>query len=154
MTNKVEIRTATIDDAEQILDVQKAAYWKQGEIYQNFRIRPLIQTLDSLKDDLKSKHFLVAIIDGQLVGSVRFWEKDGIVEVERIAIQPEFQNQGIGSKLLEEVEKHCEDARSFQLFTGIKSIRNIHVYEKLGYRIIETKEDGQGILTHYMRKEI
>jgi ribosomal protein S18 acetylase RimI-like enzyme len=154
MDSKLEIRQASIDDAEEILKIQKEAYWKQGEIYQNFQIRPLTQTLDTLKDEFAEKTFLVALINGQVISSVRFWQQDDIVQIERISVKPEVQNQGIGMMLLLELEKYCPQARAFELFTGAKSLRNIHVYEKLGYVVTKKKDDGQGILTLYMRKEV
>lgn len=153
MENEIKIRKGSIEDAEQILEVQKAAFFGQGQIYQNFAIRPLTETVEALKDEFEAKTFLVLVLGGRVIGSVRFWALDGVVQVERISILPEHQNRGLGSKLLLAVENECPQAGAFELFTGTKSVRNIHIYQKLGYRVRETKEDGQGILTLYMLKE-
>ncbi|WP_394708838.1 GNAT family N-acetyltransferase [uncultured Desulfobulbus sp.] len=37
-------------------------------------------------------------------GSVRFTERNHSIEIERLTVVPKFQNQGIGSKLLSEIE--------------------------------------------------
>jgi len=54
----MEIQKACIEDAEEILNVQKEAYLGQAEIYQNFNIHPLTQTLDSIKQEFSEKSFL------------------------------------------------------------------------------------------------
>lgn len=35
---------------------------------------------------------------------------------------------------MHEIEKHFPEAERYELFTGHKSERNLHLYRKLGYR--------------------
>ncbi len=45
------LEQARISDAEEILSLQKIAYKSEAEIYMDFNIAPLIQTLEEIKRD-------------------------------------------------------------------------------------------------------
>ena len=54
------IEKATVSDAEELLALQKLAYRSEAEIYNDFSIPPLIQTLESMEEDFKNQLFLKA----------------------------------------------------------------------------------------------
>ena len=136
----MKIEIARIDDAEDILSLQKLAYLSEAEIYGDFRISPLVQTLDEMKDNFSSHVFLKATVDGRIIGSIRAFEKDGTCYVGRLIVHPDFQNRGIGTKLLEEIETLFMACGGFELFTGHRSEKNIHIYEKLGYKAFKAEK--------------
>ncbi len=71
----MEILQATIDDAEEILNLQKLAYRSESERYNNYDIPPLRQTIDEIKEQFKSYIFLKAVSGGNIIGTVRAYEK-------------------------------------------------------------------------------
>lgn len=148
----IQVEIASIDDASEILKVQKDAFLGQAKIYNNYQLPPLTQSLESIKEEFREKTFLKVSIDGQIIASVRFEKIDNSVTIDRIVVKPEYQNQGIGTKLLKEIETKVPSASSFQLFTGKKSARNIHLYEKMGYRRIYKKTTDQRIELFHMAK--
>jgi ribosomal protein S18 acetylase RimI-like enzyme len=133
----MEITRATADDAAEILALQKAAYHSEAEIYGDFRLPPLVESLEDLRARLADRVFLKAVEEGSLVGSVRGFSEGSTVRVERLIVRPERQNRGIGSRLLREIEVQFPAAQRFELFTGHKSARNLHLYQKLGYRVFK-----------------
>jgi ribosomal protein S18 acetylase RimI-like enzyme len=135
----LQIETANVDDADEILVLQKEAFQSEAKAYNDFEIPPLTETLNELKQLFKNHIFLKATIDGKIVGSVRASLNSGTCHIGRLVVNPKFQNQGIGSKLLAEIEHKCCVCKRFELFTGIKSARNIHLYEKAGYRAFRTE---------------
>jgi ribosomal protein S18 acetylase RimI-like enzyme len=132
----VDIKIASIDDVEEILCLQKQSYLSEAELYNDYSIKPLIQTLDDIKQDFSKQIFLKAVIDDNttIVGSVRAYQQNDTVFIGRLAVDPKYQNKGIGAKLMISIEEFFESAKRFELFTGHKSIKNIHLYQKLGYR--------------------
>jgi len=150
----MQIETASIDDANKILNIQKEAFLDQALIYNNYQIPPLTQSLDSIENEFNEKTFLKVVSKGQIIGSVRFNDIDGYVTVDRIVVMPEHQNQGIGTMLLKEIESRVPNAVAFQLFTGNKSKRNIHLYKKMGYKIVKEETTDQGIGLLHMEKRI
>jgi Ni,Fe-hydrogenase III small subunit/predicted N-acetyltransferase YhbS len=130
----LEISVAGIEDAEQILVLQKLAFQSEAEIYNDFNLSPLKQTLDELKGDFKSKLFLKAIMDGRIVGSVRACLDEEVLRIGRLVVHPTYQNLGIGRKLMCAVEAEFSGASGYEVFTGHKSKRNIFFYKQLGYK--------------------
>ncbi len=129
------IEKAAISDAEELLALQKLAYRSEAEIYDDFSIPPLVQTLECMEGDFKNQLFLKALMDGRIIGSVRAFSKEGTCYIGRLIVHPDFQNRGIGTKLMNEMEQVFKTSQRFELFTGDKSERNLYLYQKLGYRI-------------------
>jgi len=148
----MEILQATITDAEEILKLQKLAYQIEAERYNDYNIPPLKQTITEIKEQFKTHIFLKAVSEGRIVGTVRAHEENGTCYVGKLAVLPDKQNQGIGTALMKELEKHFTPKR-FELFVGSKSDNNIHLYQKLGYNIYKTGDYECGhIKILYMEK--
>jgi ribosomal protein S18 acetylase RimI-like enzyme len=128
------ISQASIEDAEAILKLQKIAYQSEAQLYNDFSISPLTQTLDQIKADFATKVFFKAVAGGDIVGSVRGYQEKGTCYVERLIVDPAFQGQGIGTALMRHIESVFSEAKRFELFTGHKSERNLRLYQKLGYQ--------------------
>jgi len=149
----MKIERATISDAEEIISLQKLAYISEAEIYADFNIPPLVQTLEELRDDLKNQFFLKAVIDGRIIGSVRAFAKEGTCFMGRLIVHPDFQNQGIGSKLVQDMEDIFKTSKRFELFTGHQSERNLYLYQKLGYKIFKTEKINDKVSYVYLEKK-
>ena len=67
----LEITRASQEDAEIILHLQIHAYLSEAEIYNDYSIPPLIQTLKEIKQEFSQQVFLNALEEGEIVGSVR-----------------------------------------------------------------------------------
>jgi hypothetical protein len=63
----VEILQATVADAPEILALQKLAYLSEAELYKDFTIPPLTQTIEELIADFVRKTFLKAFEDGCII---------------------------------------------------------------------------------------
>jgi ribosomal protein S18 acetylase RimI-like enzyme len=127
------IERAALQDTQEILALQKLAYQSEAAIYGDYTIPPLRQTVEEMMADLRKQVVLKAVVDGQIVGSVRACERDGTCYIGRLIVHPDSQNRGIGTRLMHEVEAAFADAERFELFTGSKSERNLYLYRKLGY---------------------
>lgn len=147
-----KIIQAVPKDAEELLKVQRLAYQSEAELYNNFEIPPLKQTLSEIMVQFSTHIFLKAISQGKIVGTVRAVEEDGTCHVGRLAVHPEMQNKGIGTALMKEIEQYFTPRR-FELFAGSKSAKNIRLYQGLGYNIYKTSKYGCGdIEIFYMEK--
>jgi ribosomal protein S18 acetylase RimI-like enzyme len=135
----IEIKQASIEDADIILQIQIQAYLSEAEIYNDYGIPPLIQSLNEIRQEFSQQVFLKAIEKEELdeirniVGSVRGYIEKGTAYIGRLIVKPEYQNKGIGKKLMDAIEQHFKSANRYELFTGHKSTRNLHLYQKLGY---------------------
>jgi len=148
----MSVEQATIDDAQEILALQKLAYQSEAEIYNDFTIPPLHQTLDEIKAEFANQHFLKICEKGRIVGSVRAYVKEGTCYIGKLIVHPECQNQGIGTKLLQEIENTFDNVARYELFTGHKSRKNLHLYEKNGYRIFRRQQVTDDLIVVFMEK--
>jgi ribosomal protein S18 acetylase RimI-like enzyme len=147
-----EIKHATAGDAAEILDLQRLAYQSEANLYSDPNIPPLTQTLDGLVKDFAEKVFLKAVSDSGIVGSVRVHRHGHTVHVERLIVAPGRQGVGIGTELMRRAEALHHDARRCELFTGHRSVRNIRLYERLGYREFKREEIHDGLVLVFLEK--
>ena len=143
---------ATISDAEEILALQKLAYRSEAEIYNDFKIPPLVQTLEGIEKDFESQFFLKALWDGRIIGSVRAYSREETCYIGRLIVHPDFQNRGIGTKLMSEIERIFGTCKRFELFTGVRSEKNLYLYQKLGYKIFKTANITDQTTIVYLEK--
>jgi ribosomal protein S18 acetylase RimI-like enzyme len=128
----LSITAAGPADAEAILTLQKLAYQSEARLYEDWSIPPLVQSLASLIAEFGDSLVLKALHSGRLVGSVRAKVAADTCHIGRLIVEPAFQGQGIGSRLLREAEGRHPGVVRFQLFTGSRSEANIRLYRRHG----------------------
>ncbi|MFJ1705174.1 GNAT family N-acetyltransferase [Kitasatospora sp. NPDC088346] len=144
MGMSVSISAATEQDAEQILKLQYLGYQSEAELYSDWSIDPLTQTLDSLREEIAERHVLVARLGDEVVGTVRGWaDEQGVGHIGRLVVHPRIQRHGLGRRLLDAVERRLtaeHEVSAFALFTGHRSLANLRLYARQGYRQTEVRE--------------
>jgi len=133
------IELAHLDDAQDILELQKLAYRSEAALYDDYSIPPLTQTLEQIQADFRQQIVFKAVLDDRIVGSVRGYMQGGTCHIGRLIVHPDLQNRGIGQTLLSRIEKHFGLAHRFELFTGDRSERNLYLYTKCGYGVFRTE---------------
>lgn len=144
---------ATVLDASEILSLQKLAYLSEAELYGNYDIEPLKQSIRDIEKAFEDHLVLKYIYNGTIVGSVKAYETEGTCYIGKLMVRPDFQNRGIGKNLMKEVEQLFTGCR-YELFTGSKSTKNISFYEKLGYKgYKKQKLDREETIFLFMEKQ-
>jgi GNAT superfamily N-acetyltransferase len=148
---------ASVKDAAEILALQKLAYRSEAELYDDYTIPPLTQTLEEMRADIETQLVLKASIEdasagNRIIGSVRAKVQRGTCFVGRLIVHPDFQNRGIGRQLMKELERTVSQVTRFELFTGIRSERNIAFYQKLGYSPFKHEELTDRVALVFMEK--
>jgi GNAT superfamily N-acetyltransferase len=130
----ISIVQATSDDASEILALQKMAYQSEAKLNDDWTIPPLTETLPEILSEFETKFFLKAVCADKIIGSVRATLDSCTCQVGRLIVHPDYQGRGIGTMLMCRIETAFSRAERFELFTGIKSINNIQLYQRLGYQ--------------------
>jgi len=146
------IERAVPGDAEEVLALQRIAYQSEAEIYNDFSLSPLRQTLEEIRMDFDSWIFLKAVLGGRIVGSVRFRLKEGTCLIRRLIVHPLYQNLGIGKKLLAAAEREFPQAEKYETFTGHKNRRGLYFYGRQGYRPVRREKASEGRERVYLEK--
>ncbi|MEU5402956.1 GNAT family N-acetyltransferase [Streptomyces sp. NPDC005963] len=146
MGMSVTISAARAQDAEHILKLQYLCYQSEAELYGDYAIEPLTQSLDGLRAELAEGHALVARLGDEVVASVRGRvDEDGTARIAKLIVHPRMQRHGLGGRLLDAIEDHFATepaAQRFQLFTGHRSEGNLRLYRSRGYVPVAREQVG------------
>jgi GNAT superfamily N-acetyltransferase len=148
---EIIIEPATVSEASQILEIQKAAFRYEAEIYGRDDLPPVRQTLESMIYDFGKYDFFKASYKEEIIGSVRAQVNGNTCYIGRLIVLPKYHKRGIGSKLMDSLEQKYAGYR-FELFTGKKSIDNIRFYSKRGYSIYDEFSEADNIVLVKMEK--
>lgn len=147
------IKRADAQDMEEILRLQKKAYISEAELYDDFTIPPLIQTLDEIKEEYKTNVFIKYVDKNQIIGSVRGLMIDSkTCYIGRLIVHPDYQNQGIGTRLMNKIEEIFNESERYELITGHISKKNLHIYQKRGYKIFKSEKLTGNLNLVYLEK--
>ena len=82
--------------------------------------------------------------DGNHAGFYRFVPGDGEMELDDLYLFPEFQNQGIGTRV---IEKCCDETdRPVMLYVFLRNTEAVKLYSRLGFEIRETLGNSRYIM--------
>jgi RimJ/RimL family protein N-acetyltransferase len=84
-------------------------------------------------------------------GFIIFQNSYGDCELGRIFIDPQYQNQGIGTQAMAFMEGAFPEARRWTLGTPLWNLRTQHFYEKVGY--VRTRTDSRDGVHYEKRRE-
>lgn len=152
INSELKILPAELDDLSEILQLQKDCYVSEARIVDDYSIPPLTQDLDSIKQDFETMIILKGVISGKIIASVRASAQDSTCLVGRLCVHPEFQNKGIGGKIMLAIEEEFPACNRFELFTGEKSLKNIYLYNKLGYSEYKKEKVSDKVTFVFMEK--
>lgn len=148
----MKISRAELQDLDEILKLQYLAYQSEAALFGTDDIPPLKQTIEEVEDEYSNGIILkMHTDDNVIVGSVRAKKEKDTAYIGKLMVHPDYRCQGYGSKLLAEIEKSFPDGR-YELFTSTRSVDNIRLYKKLGYKEFDEKKIDDELVFVYMEK--
>lgn len=156
MTPNTRSTVLSTADAGEILTLQRAAYLREAQLHDDLALPPLTETLDELVRVLARPDVLARGIrdHGRLIAAVRLVVHDDQAELGRLIVAPDRQGEGIGTALLDQAENSVPaTVTTITLFTGERSVANLRLYRRHGYRETHRSPAGHYQLVH-MQKPI
>lgn len=147
----MRIVKAEAADLTEILALQYEAYQSEAKLLDNPDIPPLRETLADVQAAWRRGLLLKAVAAGGIVGSVRVDTVGDTALVGKLMVRPALQGRGIGTQLLRAVEQYCPAGR-YELFTSSKSLRNLRLYERMGYRRCREERVAEDLTLVYLEK--
>jgi len=149
----VKFEEAGINDMAEINMIQKLAFKIS---YDKYKFCPAFETTDEQLITYLEKASVYKIITGEkIVGSIFIYEiGDHHYELDTISIHPEYQNAGIGSEVIDLIEKIYSDALLWSLSTPETDYRNRYFYEKIGYMQFDTEVINEQLTFIRYKKEV
>ncbi|MFD1954344.1 GNAT family N-acetyltransferase [Paenibacillus thailandensis] len=139
--------------AEAVVRLQRLAYRIEADLIGFDGIPPLHETEEQLQQS--EERFRGYYAGDRLAGIIALeGEGSGEVTISRLAVDPAFIRQGIGSALLEDALRQETGATRFTLTTGERNVPAIRLYERYGFQLNGRMEVGPGIWLVCMEKEV
>lgn len=133
---KIELRKASLSDAETLWKMQKVAFAPLYEIYRDEgspAMEPLFRTQERLEQSETSYYFILA--DGANAGAIRVrdWRGERPKVISPLFVLPDFQGHGIAQRAIRLAEE-IHGSHDWLLDTIVTEDKLRHLYEKMGYR--------------------
>jgi ribosomal protein S18 acetylase RimI-like enzyme len=149
----LEILPAAFEDLSEILLLQKECYQSEAELHNEPNIPPMTQDLASIEDELKQGMlFLKGMIDGKIISSVRGFIQEDTCHIGRLIVKKDFENRKFGQTLVNALETHLHKCQRYEIFTGHKSVKNLYLYGKLGYKEFKRQCINNHLTLIYLEK--
>ena len=130
------IRQAALADSESLLRCLVAAFAPYREQYMPAAFADTVLDESTLRTRLQSMHVLVAISNGQVVGTVAAAVHDGTEgHLRGMAVLPQFRGAGLAAQLLDTVEEwlRTQGCTRVSLDTTLPLQAAMKFYEKHSY---------------------
>ncbi len=137
------LEPARDEDIDAIIHLQHAAFEPDARLLRTHELEPFLQTREDVAAEAARGVLLKCTTpDGQIVGTIRGIEENGICEILKLAVHPQFQNRGIARALMLKLESLFPHCRRFELYTRDGSGAACHLYLSLGYTITGRAQRG------------
>ena len=144
---------ATESDILDLYRLQLLSFESEAEMIGSRMVPALMESKEDYNDAFNQWHTYKMVDDtGRVIGGIRYQYDDGVVEVGRLMVHPDYRQQGLARKLLAFVDEQCSQDRRV-LYTCTKSWINIKLYTKMGYKAVREIQDDTGLSFVYMEKQ-
>lgn len=142
------IREAIPGDAAGLKNCMQSAYANYQSRMNGERLPPM--DVDYLSD-IKNYPTWVVEQEGEIAGGLIMMFENDLASIANIAVDPDFQGQGIGGELMKFAESKARENQfsELQLATHVLLEENISLYRHLGW--VETGRDKTKV---FMKKEL
>jgi ribosomal protein S18 acetylase RimI-like enzyme len=147
---KISLRKGRPADVEAISALTDAAYTKYIPLIGR---KPQPMTADYSKMVVDNTIWLLTV-DNQLAGVLVLVYEPETLLIYSVAIQPEYQKQGLGRRLLVWAEQQAIQAgyHSIRLYTNERFVYNINLYKRLGYQETSREPLLNSTIVHMTKK--
>jgi len=147
-----EFRRATQADVAAIRDLTQAAYAKWVPVIGR-EPKPMGADYESA---IRNHRFDLLYLGDVLAGLIETVDEKNQLLIENVAVSPEFQGLGLGSKLMAHAEEIATSLGYDRvwLYTNQRFTDNIALYRKLGYHIEREEDVGGGTIKVDMSKTL
>jgi GNAT superfamily N-acetyltransferase len=139
--DKIELRCAVPGDAGAIRRLTREAYAKWVPLIGR-EPKPMQADYEAA---VLNHRFDLAYVDGVLGALIETADEGDRLLVVNVAVSPDLQGRGLGSKLLAHAEEIARalGRRRIRLYTNRRFAENIRLYQRLGYAI--DREEGDRV---------
>lgn len=150
MHDVIELRRGSEADADAIRDLTRAAYAKWVSAIGR---EPKPMSADYCAA-VRSNRFDLLYLDGTLAALIETIDQGDRLLIENVAVSPDFQRRGLGSRLMLHAEKIAQTLglERISLYTNRRFTGNVELYARLGYEVESEEPIDAGMMRTNMSK--
>ncbi|EJS46631.1 GNAT family N-acetyltransferase [Bacillus nitratireducens] len=146
----IRIEKASITDAEKLTEIKKRTFDEEAKKWLpnqeniiDYNIQPPgYSSIEMTKYMIKELNYFKVIYNKTIVGGIIVTiSGKSFGRIDRIFVDPDSQGKGIGSKVIDLIEKEFPNVRAWDLETSSRQLNNHYFYEKMGYQATFKTED-------------
>lgn len=135
-------------DLAELLVLQRACWVQEAIANDTLDIPALHESAEDVAEWAATWQVWCVRRHGRLVAAVRARANGTVWDIGRLMVAPDLAGRGLGSWLLAYAEaKAPATTTAYELFTGEHSKRNIALYQRAGYQLVDEATDGVVHLT-------
>lgn len=137
--SKIELKKATIEDIPALITIENKLT--------NLRTFSAMTSEKEWQDEFSNGNVTVYLVlkDGIIVGDASYEKKpDGSFYLSGLAIDPQFQRQGIGREVMNSIMDELKDIKVIKLLTHPENSVAVKLYLSFGFVIKSRKENYFG----------
>ena len=135
-------------DLAELLVLQRACWVHEAIVNDTLDIPALHESAEDVAEWTATWQVWCVRRHGRLVAAVRARANGTVWHIGRLMVAPDLAGRGLGSWLLAYAEgKAPKEITTFALFTGAHSDRNIALYQRSGYQLMDDGTEGVAHLT-------
>jgi GNAT superfamily N-acetyltransferase len=149
LLSKIIIRPLNSSDSlDELTDLLHRSYKKLAD--QGFRFHATHQDATVTKKRVDNSECYIATVDNRIIGTIcyrspankmqhEYYDQPSVAAFGQYAVDPEYQNSGLGSKLLDVAEKCAirDQAKEIAFDTAEGAADLINYYKKRGYQFVQ-----------------
>ncbi len=132
---------ATVNDVYKVISIQTQCFIEFLDRYHDDTINPTNESAASIKRYIENPNSIIYFINNNdtEIGIIKLKkEQETVYKIDDFGILPEFRDQHLGTNVMIELQKQYAFVHTWLLSTILEEKRNIHFYEKLGFkRVLE-----------------
>ena len=135
------------------IDTKHPLYQSERKLRFELLYRPFgFFELEELSTEDQSLH-LVAVKENQVVGCVLFFPEGATGRMHQLAVSSEFQARGVGTQLVQVLEKRLQDDGFKSLYKEVR-LPVTEFFEKIGYHPDSDLFERSGLDHRRMKKDL
>ena len=120
------------------------------------KLHPNYKIINDLEEIINNdlNYFYVYEIDGKVVGFIHFTKLYNSVDLVDIIVSEEYQNQMIGSTLIDFMITNLSADNKIYLEVNTNNKKAINLYQKFGFKVINIRKNYYGLDDAYVMERV
>ena len=120
------------------------------------KLHPNYKIINDLEEIINNdlNYFYVYEIDGKVVGFIHYTKLYNSVDLVDIIVSEEYQNQLIGSTLIDFIITNLSADDKIYLEVNTNNKKAINLYQKFGFKVINIRKNYYGLDDAYVMERV